>query len=175
MYVLAFHLFRGYKRHVRWQGTNQRHKYTCNFSYSKFDKEFSSRRWLQSPVVANWIGKKTFQKIRLTYKVSKLNVLIRDKISFVGVVHLTRGGRSCLWALYRCTCPFFVMNRCLFNVKTVRNSTWTSFGCVEVDSRVVSLFLGCGDKYYVLNTALPSIDPSVGARRWSFRAPTGSN
>jgi len=25
----------------------------------------------------------------------------RDKISFVGVAHLTRGGRSCSWALYR--------------------------------------------------------------------------
>jgi len=31
----------------------------------------------------------------------KLNVLIHDKISFVGVAHLTRGGRSCSWALYR--------------------------------------------------------------------------
>ena len=28
--------------------------------------------------------------------------MIRDKISFVGVAHLTRGGRSCSWALYRC-------------------------------------------------------------------------
>jgi len=27
--------------------------------------------------------------------------VIRDKISFVGVAHLTRGGRSCSWALYR--------------------------------------------------------------------------
>ena len=25
-----------------------------------------------------------------------------DKISFVGVTHLTRGDRSCSWALYRC-------------------------------------------------------------------------
>jgi len=32
----------------------------------------------------------------------KLDVLIRDKISFVGVAHLTaRGGRSCSWALDR--------------------------------------------------------------------------
>jgi len=30
-----------------------------------------------------------------------IDVLIRDKISFVGVAHLTRGGRSCSWALYR--------------------------------------------------------------------------
>jgi len=29
--------------------------------------------------------------------------LYRDKISFVGVAHLTRGGaQSCSWALYRC-------------------------------------------------------------------------
>ena len=52
-------------------------------------------------LLANWNGKKTFQKVRLTYKGPKLNVLIRDKISFVGGAHLTRGGRSCLWALYR--------------------------------------------------------------------------
>jgi len=46
----------------------------------------------------------TNQKIRLTSKGPKLNVVIRDKISFVGVAHLTRGGRSCSWALYRpCT------------------------------------------------------------------------
>ena len=32
---------------------------------------------------------------------SKLNVLMRDKISFVGVAHLTHGGRSCSWAFYR--------------------------------------------------------------------------
>ena len=31
----------------------------------------------------------------------KLNVLIRDKILFVGVALLTCGGRSCSWALYR--------------------------------------------------------------------------
>ena len=29
-------------------------------------------------------------------------IMIRHKISFVGVAHLTRGGRSCSWALYRC-------------------------------------------------------------------------
>jgi hypothetical protein len=33
----------------------------------------------------------------------KLNVQIRDKILLMGVAHLTRGGRSCLWALYRST------------------------------------------------------------------------
>jgi len=27
----AIHLFRVYKRHVRWEGTSQKHKYTCNF------------------------------------------------------------------------------------------------------------------------------------------------
>ena len=31
----------------------------------------------------------------------ELNVLIRDKISFVGVAHLMCGGRSCSWVLYR--------------------------------------------------------------------------
>ena len=30
----------------------------------------------------------------------KLNVLIRDKILFVGIAHLTRASRSCSWALY---------------------------------------------------------------------------
>jgi len=29
------------------------------------------------------------------------SVLIRDKISFVGVSHLARGSKSCSWALYR--------------------------------------------------------------------------
>jgi len=34
-------------------------------------------------------------------KERKLNVLIRDKISFVGVAHWTHGSRSCSWVLYR--------------------------------------------------------------------------
>jgi len=45
--------------------------------------------------------KKDFPKGTFDLKGAKLNVLICDKISFVGVAHLTRGGRSCSWALYR--------------------------------------------------------------------------
>jgi len=53
---------------------------------------------------AAWnLKKKTFQKVRLAQKGPTSNVLIRDKISFVGVAHLTRGGGSCSWALYRLT------------------------------------------------------------------------
>ena len=29
--ILAIHLFRVHRRHVRWEGTSQKHKYTCNF------------------------------------------------------------------------------------------------------------------------------------------------
>jgi len=32
-----------------------------------------------------------------TEEIQRLNVLIRDKILFVGVAHLTRGVRSCSW------------------------------------------------------------------------------
>jgi len=35
------------------------------------------------------------------YMLDTEHVLIRDKISFVSVAHLTRGDRSCSWALYR--------------------------------------------------------------------------
>ena len=44
---------------------------------------------------------KDFPKGTYDLKGSELNVLIRQKISFVGVAHLTRGDRSCSWALYR--------------------------------------------------------------------------
>ena len=53
-------------------------------------------------LLANWIATwKDFPKGTLYRKGLKLNVFIRDKISFVTVAHLTRGGCSCLWALYR--------------------------------------------------------------------------
>jgi len=35
------------------------------------------------------------------YKWHLSSFVIRDKISFVGVAHIMRGGRSCSWALYR--------------------------------------------------------------------------
>jgi len=44
---------------------------------------------------------KDFPKGTFDLKEPELNVPIRDKISFVGVAHLTRGGRSCSWALCR--------------------------------------------------------------------------
>ena len=44
---------------------------------------------------------KDFPKGLFDLKGPKLNVLIRDKISFVSIAHLTSGGRSCWWALYR--------------------------------------------------------------------------
>jgi len=47
------------------------------------------------------IEKKDFPKGTCDLKEPKLNFLIRDKIPFAGVDHLTRSGRSCSWALYR--------------------------------------------------------------------------
>ena len=91
-----------YKWHVRWEGTSQRHK-TCDAW-----KLLNSTQ--KSPVATGWDRqvreldrKKDLPKGTFNLKGPKRNVLIRDKISFVGVAHLTRGGRSCLWALYRFT------------------------------------------------------------------------
>jgi len=45
--------------------------------------------------------KKDFWKGSFDLKGPKLNILIRDKISFMGVAHLTRGGKILLVGLYR--------------------------------------------------------------------------
>ena len=68
--------------------------------FCKLDKEFSSRRGLKLPAARELNRGKDFPKGMFDSKGPKLNVLIRDKISFVGVAHLTHGGRSCSWALY---------------------------------------------------------------------------
>jgi len=52
-------------------------------------------------LLARWIEKKDFPNGTFDLKGPKLNVLIRDKISFDSVAHLMRGDRSCLCALYR--------------------------------------------------------------------------
>ena len=67
------------KRHVRGEGTSQRHKSTCD-----------------ALMLLNLIKNRG----TLDLKGTKLNVLIRDKISVVGVALLTSGSRSCSWALY---------------------------------------------------------------------------
>jgi len=56
---------------------------------------------LKSPAARELDREKDFPKGTFDLKGPELNVLIGDKISFVGVAHLTRGGRSCSWALYR--------------------------------------------------------------------------
>jgi len=66
-----------------------------------FASDFRFPECYNSRLLAKWISQKTFQKVCLTWKGPKQNILIRDKISFVGVSHLTRGDRSCSWALYR--------------------------------------------------------------------------
>ena len=100
--VTAIHLFRVHKRHVRWKETSQRHKSTCDTLMLLNSTKNSPIAVGWNPqLLANWIDKKTFQKVRLTWKGPKLNVLIGDKISFVGAAHLTRGSRSCSWAFYR--------------------------------------------------------------------------
>jgi len=53
------------------------------------------------PVARELDREKDFPKGTFNLKGTKLNVLIRDNILFVGVDHLTCGGRSCSWALYR--------------------------------------------------------------------------
>jgi len=66
----AIHLFHVYKRHVRWEGASQRHKSTCDTLMMLLNLTTNS------PVAAGWncqllanrIGKKTFQKVRLTSK-----------------------------------------------------------------------------------------------------------
>ena len=67
----------------------------------------------------SWPEKKTFQKVRLTLKGPKLNVLIRDKISFVGVAHLTRSGGSCSWALYRFFYRILSSNPIILGIPTI--------------------------------------------------------
>ena len=97
----AIHLCRVYKRHVRWEGTSQRHKSTCDTLMLLHSTLNSSVSACWNPqLLANWIGKKTFQKGTFDLKGPKLNVLIRDKISFVGVAHLTRGDVILIWRLY---------------------------------------------------------------------------
>jgi len=71
-----------------------------HFNVSKLDKEFSSRRGLKSPAARELDREKDFPKGTFDLQGPKLNVLIRDKIYFVGIAQLTRGGRSCSWALY---------------------------------------------------------------------------
>ena len=44
MIVRAIYLSCVHKRHVRRDGTSQKHKYTCNFKYSKLDKLTSDPR-----------------------------------------------------------------------------------------------------------------------------------
>jgi hypothetical protein len=92
--------------HVRRDGTGQRHKYTCNFECFKLDKLTSDPS--QTLILTKWTprGKAESSNVRLGSKSSKLNFLFRDKILFVGaqtkVTPVAHGGRSCLWARYRC-------------------------------------------------------------------------
>ena len=65
-------------------------------------QNFSGRRWLNFPAARDLDQKKDFPTGTFDLKGTNLNVLMRDQMSFVGVTHLTRGGRSCSCALYRC-------------------------------------------------------------------------
>jgi len=64
---LAIHLLRVYKRHVRWEGTSQRHKSTCDtlMLLNSTKNSLVAAGW-NPQLLANWIGKMTFQKVRLT-------------------------------------------------------------------------------------------------------------
>ena len=64
---LAIHVFRVNKRHVRWEGTSQMHKSTCD-TLMLLDSKMNSlvaAGW-NPQLLANWIRKKTFPKVRLT-------------------------------------------------------------------------------------------------------------
>ena len=115
--LLAIHLFRVYKRHVRCEGTSQRHKSTCYTSSLQTQRRIDHllAGW-NSRLLANWIEKKDFPKDTFDLNGPKINVLIRDKISFVGAAHLTRGRRSCSWELLSlffrpCLCATWSLRR----------------------------------------------------------------
>jgi len=54
---------------------------------------------LKQPAALELDRRTDFPNGTFDLKGPKLNVLICDKILFVGVAHLTHGGRSCSWAL----------------------------------------------------------------------------
>ena len=65
--VPAIHLFLVYKRNIRWEGTRQRHKGTCdNLMLLHSTKNSPVAVSWKRQLLANWIGEKTFQKVRLT-------------------------------------------------------------------------------------------------------------
>jgi len=88
---------------VRLQGARQKSKETYQYEKRPTQKRRINMKrnrcgilfWLVSRALQPHSGM-LFNTLRRL-----INVLIRDKISFVGVAHLTRGGRSGSWALYR--------------------------------------------------------------------------
>jgi len=62
----GIHLFRVYKRHIRWEGTSQRHKSTCDtLMLLNSTKNSPVAAGWKPQLLANWIEKK-IQKVRLT-------------------------------------------------------------------------------------------------------------
>jgi len=64
VFTKAIHLFHVYKRHVRWEGTSQRHKSTCDtlmLLNSTKNSPFAAGWYPQ--LFANFIVKKTFEKL----------------------------------------------------------------------------------------------------------------
>ena len=65
---LAIHRFCVYKRHVRWEGTYQRHKSTCDILMLLNSTKNSPVADGWNPhLLANWIGNKTFQEVVYVY------------------------------------------------------------------------------------------------------------
>ena len=58
-----------------------------------------------------------------SYK-SHVGILFLDNISFVGVAHLTRCGRSCSWALYRYEPQIYISHTRAFIHKPWLNHIW---------------------------------------------------
>jgi len=82
-------------QHVRRDGTSQGHKYTCN----KLDKFTLDSRSSLTLFDEDARLKNRIFKCSVRNETSKLNFLVRDKISFVGaqakVMPVAHGGRSC--------------------------------------------------------------------------------
>ena len=82
-------------------------EYMWRFNDSILDKESTSHTRTEITGYSRSGSGKRLSKGHVWAVRPKLNVLIRDKISFVCINHLTSAGKSCSWALIlydRCSC-----------------------------------------------------------------------
>ena len=84
-------------------------EYMWHSNVSELDKEFSSRRGLKSPAAREVDGQNGFPKGTFHLQGPKLNVLIRDKIYFVGIA---LKAIIIIWGTWRAA-EDFVRGRCI--------------------------------------------------------------